>query len=905
MIEQVQSHKEVLGVYWGVGHFIQTCAPFHKHLLLILALILLPVTNSNSAENLSQDNKHHLVFHPQGQLAASVSYIHVVIPVNISALVSQAQPLFKQFARMQALKAKNLTHLPFCKNMADLGKVFEARLFDHLQHLQDLTDIMPQDTPNLKQDKQKRVPWLLLLIPRLVMLPWAMKTIAVAKVLAPLVTLSTVIGTSAHLVIQANKQAELNAMYMNETKLREQELDDLIATYKKNLQPTQSPRPDIELKQNKIASRALNETLMQASAILPTQYLAHFNFAKIVPPPPPAGWEQFPKLIEAYTDDLNRVNDEITDQINVLKENPYIVRPAQLRLTRQKDTTPLDDFRAFFLSLSSWDHQPIELPSPSSGLDDEFPSISALARTGRSVDWAALTSVVTGTFLGLYTSMELGHVKDRLTNIEKSHNLLVHLSNQQDLFTLALTKDIAVLRETMELMITYDTGTLYAQLDKIMSQWEHRLQQLNNILQQAQHKRLAIDTLTPSQLNLLHQSVLAQAATLNRQLLTHQPSDYFQLELSYAKSGSDFILLLHVPTVASADTLSIYQFVPFPFPLPQSASQSQLSIRHSLFPNHDNDGLPDLNPTRAQFASTSQALYLDMDDNLLAINSAQHYLTLSPSDLLSCSQHGHVFLCDQNNVLRTDLGETCLGALYFRSAEGVKAHCRFERRSLREEVYQTSPTSFLVFSPIQYTSKIECSNGTIFPIFIGQVTKVHINPGCQLSLNTHLLQPTDHIRLHTDALISEWSWDPLDLPSELITNGPHIDHYIKRLTHALQKLKTLQADDIQRLRHNQEQDIAQLRHDATLDSEFQPLLIKQMKTLSLPSVLFWFCFAISLLGCFGSAIFYMYYRYSVRRYPSLVEALESMQQLIPDEERVAVPSPRIRQTEATQCGLQC
>ena len=883
---------------------VQTCFKFSKPLLLIFALILLPVTNSNSAENLSQDNKHHLVFHPQGQMAASIGYIHVVIPVNISAIVLQAQPLFKQFSRMQALKAKNLTHLPFCKNMADLGKIFEARLFEHLQQLQHLTEIMPQDSPTLKNDKHKRVPWLLLLIPRLVMIPWAMKTIAIVKALAPLVTLSTIIGTSAHLIVQSNQQAALNAIQMNETKFREQELDELIATYKKNLQnPTQSPRPDFELKQNKMASRALNETLMHASAILPTQYLAHFNFAKIVPPPPPSGWEQYPKLIEAYTEDINRVNDEITDQINVLKENPYIVRPATLRLTRQKDTTPLDEFRAFFLSLSSWDHQPIELPSPSKGLDDEFPSLSALARSGRSVDWAALTSVVTGTFMGLYTSLELGHIKDRLTNIEKSHNLLVHLSNQQDLFTLALTKDIAVLKETMELMLTYDTGTLYAQLDKIMSQWEQRLQQLNNILQQAQHRRLAIDTLTPTQLNLLHQSVLSQAATLNRQLLTHQPSDYFQLELSYARSGTDIIMLLHVPTISSDDTLSIYQFVPFPFPLPQSASQSQLSIRHSLFPNQDNDGLPDLNPTRAQYASTSQALYLDMDDNLLAINSAQHYLTLSHSDLLSCSQRGHVFLCDQSNVLRTDLGETCLGALYFRSAEGVKAHCRFELRSLREEVYQTSPTSFLIFSPTQFTTKIECSNGTIFPIFIGQVTRVHINQGCHLSLNAHLLQPTNHIRLHTDALISEWTWDPLDLPSELITNGPHIDHYIKRLTHALRKLKTLQADDITRLRHDQDRDMAQLRLDATLDSEFEPLLVKQMQTLSLPSVLFWFCFSISLLGCFGSAIFYMYYQYSVRRYPSLVEALESMQQLIPDEERVAVPSPRIRKTEAAQCGL--
>jgi len=851
---------------------------------------------ANSATTVSQDNNHHLVFQPQGQMAASVSYIHVVLPVNISVLIERANPLFEQFTQMQQLKSGNLSHLPFCKNMADIGRVFELRLLGQLQILQDLVEVLPQDSPSQLTDVSKRVPWLLLLIPRLALIPYAVQTLAVLKTIGNLAIFSTIVGTSAHLISQSNKQELLNNIVMNESRIRDEEMDSLMAQYKLKLaDTTQSYRPALELRANREALRSLNDTLATATSILPQQYVNHFNFEKIVPSPPPPGWEEYPKLIEAYTADLKKVDLEITDQIALLKQNPYIVKPAALRLTRQTSLTPLDEFRSLFLSLSSWDHQPVSFPSPSHGLNEEFVSQdSNSSRSARSFNWGALSTVVSGTFLGLYTSIELGQMRHHLNTYATSHNFLVQLSNRNDIQTRTLAKALAKVKDTIDLMLTYDTGTLYAHIDMILSRWERTIHNTVHTIQQAQHRRLSVDLLLPKQLELLHQSVLQAASRSNRQLLTHQPSDYFQLELSYARSGSDLLLILHVPTIATDDTLSIYQFLPFPFPLPKSAAQSQISIRHSLFPSQDSDGLPDLNPARAQFASSSQALYLDMDSDLLAINSAHQYIIISQTDLLSCLKRGHVYLCDKSNVLRTDLGETCLGALYFKSAEGVKAHCRFERRLLKEEVFQMTPTDFIVFSPTQFTTKIECTNGTLFPIFIGQVTKVTIQPGCHLTLNSHFVRPTEHFRLDANALVTEWTWDPLDLPSDLLTNGPHIDHYLKRLTHSLKKLKQDQAAEL-----------SQLRQEAAMDSEFEPLLIKQMKTFSIPAILFWFCFGISILGCLGSAIFYTYYQCTVRHYPSLVQALESMQLLLPEGEHHTTPESTISRSIARPRGNVC
>jgi hypothetical protein len=62
-----------------------------------------------------------------------------------------------------------------------------------------------------------------------------------------------------------------------------------------------------------------------------------------------------------------------------------------------------------------------------------------------------------------------------------------------------------------------------------------------------------------------------------------------------------------------------------------------------------------------------------------------------------------------------------------------------------------------------------------------------------------------------------------------------------------------------------------------------------MRTYSISAIVFWFCFSVAILGCFGSAIFYLYYYCTTRKYPSLVDALESMQQLLPPEEITEPP----------------
>ncbi len=873
-------------------------------ILTILIIVFAPITlaqtnppNTVTVENLSDHNKHYLVFDQVGQMAASTTYLHAVLPIKLSSLAEQAQPLFQQFNKMQTMTTKNLTHILFCKNMKEMGQVFEGRLLENLKQLKALDDILPHDSPSFKSGKNKRVPFLWI-IPAITGAAWFAKTVAIVKGIAGVTSFATVIGTAAHLIKQSNYNTELTMTQIAETKAREQELDELLKTYRKRLETTPAPRimtPHADLADNERAIRDLHDSIREAEKIIPPSYKGYFDFDSMVPKPPPSGWKEHEGLIKAYTSDLKNVNVEIRKQIETLKENPYITKSTNIRLTRDAPQTKLDEFMDFFLSLTAWDHQPLEFPNPAEGKTEEFLSRveserhprRVLPTGGISFSWGSLATIVGGTFLGMYSSVEVGLIKAKIGSLENAHNLLVHLTKQHDIFLSEITQDLDLFRNAIELMLTYDSGVLYARLDRIVSQWEARVAKIVNALQQAHNGRLAIDFLTPTQLQLLHQSSLELAAENNVQLLPQQPSDYLQLEVSYARSGQEVLLIVHIPCVAANNLLSVYKFVPFPFPLPKSAFQTQLSLRHSLFPTSSDtneDLLPELDPSRAKFSSSSQALYLDMDANMIAINKDHQYKIVTDADLAGCLQRNHVFLCEQNNVLRTDLRDTCLGSLYFRSAEGVRSHCRFERRRLTEEVYQTGPSSFLVFSPESYATKVECSNGTLVPIFVNQVTRLTIPPQCQATLKTHLLKPTEHIRLENKALVSDWELDPLDLPADLMENGPYIDFSLHKLATSIQKLKTVTShldSENKQLRAETKSAYWQLSSDAALDTEFESLLIKQMQTPSVTAIVFWFCFSIAVLGCLGSAIFYFYYSWTTRKYPSLVDALESMQELVP------------------------
>jgi hypothetical protein len=92
------------------------------------------------------------------------------------------------------------------------------------------------------------------------------------------------------------------------------------------------------------------------------------------------------------------------------------------------------------------------------------------------------------------------------------------------------------------------------------------------------------------------------------------------------------------------------------------------------------------------------------------------YRLITDGDLAACVQKNHIYLCEDQQTLRKDLAGSCLGALYSQSELGVHIHCRIEIRPLRETTYQISATRHIAYSPAQFSTQIQCTNGSHFPV---------------------------------------------------------------------------------------------------------------------------------------------------------------------------------------------
>jgi hypothetical protein len=117
-----------------------------------------------------------------------------------------------------------------------------------------------------------------------------------------------------------------------------------------------------------------------------------------------------------------------------------------------------------------------------------------------------------------------------------------------------------------------------------------------------------------------------------------------------------------------------------------------------------------------------------------SLNTASYRL-ITQADLAACVQKNHIYLCKDQQTLRKDLDGSSLGALYFQSKIGVHLHCGINIRPLQETTYQISGTPHIAYSPIPFSTQIQCTNGSHFPVkfndICSQATQKTIQSSCQ------------------------------------------------------------------------------------------------------------------------------------------------------------------------------
>jgi len=789
---------KILAVHLILKNFVLLT---HSKFLLTI-LILLSSTPYSQAfgshaavtQILSHDDTHYLVFDQIGQMAASTSYIHVMLPLNISSILHQGQVIENQLNYLKNFKTANFSEIILVKQYKDMANSFHARLDRSLKQVHILNKILPQDQPRpmrygkdlmenyiVENYGHRQEPISNLNLTRTKRAWFLAGPIAAAAAPAVVIALSATSRAIAHTVIDNSRTDNFKPLNVQE--IQWQVLNKLI-------------------QQDKDAADDLLETVLEAHKVLPPQYQETFDPTRFeIPVIKFSKNNSTVKQIQAtrrHIQILQGVQADVQTQTYRILGSKFTTLGNPSRLIREiMDRTKfhISTFITFFLSIQISDekHEYTDILNDDSK-DVFVPPTDEVQRHKRFAIPAIMTAVsigarVIGTFMGLYNANEIKQITNRVIELEHTQDLLVHLTNKQQQHISQLADNLQTITSNFFSYMEFNPAILYAKLNDEIVEFESRIQRLMNSAQQLQHRRLSVDWLDDEQLMGFHQSVMMFAEDRDYTLLTKQPSDYFQLEVSYLRSGVDVIALIHVPCILSPSLLSIYKYVPFPIPLPTSSAHSPYSIQQALYPSrlHPDDPLPDL--TYQSAPTSAEALYLEADADMIAIDGDSNFRLLAQSDLAGCIQRNHVFLCEQQHVLRTNLTETCLGSLYHKNSRGVRENCRFDRRPLQERVYQMSSNEYLVYSPKAFTTRISCLNGTSFTADFGQTTRLMVPNGCSIQLKTHTLRVDEKFHLPLPPQISEWKWSPMDLPADLLDRSVHLDFNLHSLQTNLSHLQ--------------------------------------------------------------------------------------------------------------------
>ena len=355
---------------------------------------------------------------------------------------------------------------------------------------------------------------------------------------------------------------------------------------------------------------------------------------------------------------------------------------------------------------------------------DSLPEDQRLAKRQIAEIFGAVSGAV-GTLMGLFNSVEIKRIAAGVGENRKKINSIIDITRLTDEHLKNLDISVDKISNIVTAMLQHNPAQLNSEINRILENGHEAATRITNMVQQAQNKRLSVDLLTPDTLKQVFRHLQEQAESQNLELMINQPSDLFQIDTSYLHGNKTVTLILHVPMVSEENKLNLLQFIPFPL------SQS-LGANTTVTPKVDKD--------------------------LIAVGKHHQYKILGQTDLAACTKLGQNFLCEGRSVLRTDIEDSCLGALYLHSLPGTLKHCHFELGETREHVFQTGPSQWLVSAPETFSSVLQCEKSHE-TIFVKPISSITVNPGCKLYLKSHVIQPDTNQRSKFEIRHHSWEWD--------------------------------------------------------------------------------------------------------------------------------------------------
>jgi len=335
---------------------------------------------------------------------------------------------------------------------------------------------------------------------------------------------------------------------------------------------------------------------------------------------------------------------------------------------------------------------------------------------------------ITATAFGIANNLQIAKLNAQMAKEVARTDMLVDITQLHENHLHALDIQLNNSVNALTDFVKYNPAVASQALTGMLMHVNEVQTKLEDCLDQAQLHRLS-HKIFP---NSVYESIKAnidEVAKRNGYIsFVKHTTDLFQIPLSYVyQPGNKTVsLILHVPLVKHENLLQMHQYLPFP-------------LSHDLSPNHS------VTPAVGQ-------------NDVLAYSGYETYKIVSQSDLAACHKMGETYFCKGRNDLRTDIQETCLGALFLQQPKGIQKYCKFEIQQAKEQVFRLAYNKWSIATQQQYTTHTVCGKNRR-PIVIGPGAIITLNPGCKVRLQTHILTADSLEEIDIEPTYFTWNWN--------------------------------------------------------------------------------------------------------------------------------------------------
>ena len=335
---------------------------------------------------------------------------------------------------------------------------------------------------------------------------------------------------------------------------------------------------------------------------------------------------------------------------------------------------------------------------------------------------------IAGTAFGISNTIQISKLNEQMAKLNTRTDMLVDIAQLHENHLHSLDMQVNNSAKALTDFVTYSPAVASQAITSMLMQINEIQTRIEDGLDQAQVHRLSHKLFTNDVLETIKANIDVTAEKNGYLSFVKHTTDLFQIPLSYVyQPGNETVsLILHVPFVKHENLLQMHQYLPFP-------------LSHDLSPNHS------VTPAVGQ-------------NDILAYSGYETYKIVSQSDLAACHKMGDIYFCKGRNDLRTDIQDTCLGALFLQQPKGIQKQCKFEITNAKEQVFRLAYNKWTVATQRQYTTYQVCGKNRR-PIIIGPGAVITLEPGCKVRLETHILTADSFDEIEIEPTYFTWNWN--------------------------------------------------------------------------------------------------------------------------------------------------